>query len=299
MTQQCQVSIQPSATGYQALMAEAVEAAEAAASVSSASILKVWDIVNRHFESLLVTAARSATKSRAEIDIQSQTKELRDVMAVCSRRMQNVETYISELQKQETGANNNNKRESVHAPYSDLAGDWHFLYIDENAVFGYMKLVPETVSVVDCGGKGSTVKRAEFTLPPGLLRDANEVSDEDVGGDDDEHLVTQLNRNYALCPCCRISFKMSEYWKHALFEIAEKGNRVPAWQSLDLSNATRWIVEESTGWKDPIYRPRGLESTCEIGQSLAELNLKHFLSDYEFSSTLDRTFEFLAVNLGK
>lgn len=279
-------------------MAEAAEAAEAA-TVSSASILKVWDIVNRHFESLLVTAERSATKSRAEINIQSQTKELRDIMAVCSRRMQKVEAYISELQNQETGAHNtdnNNKRESVHAPYSDLVGDWHFLYIDENTVFGYMKLVPETVSVVDCG-TGSTVKRAEFTLPPGLLRDANEVLDEDVG--DDEYLLTQLNRNYALCPCCHISFKMSEFWKHALFEIAERGNRVPAWQSLDLSNATRWIVEESTGWKDPIYRPRGLESTCEIGQSLAELNLKHFLSDHEFSSTLDRTFEFLAVNLGK
>lgn len=43
---------------------------------SKDSILRVWHIVNKHFESLLATAERCATKSRAEINIQTQVKEL-------------------------------------------------------------------------------------------------------------------------------------------------------------------------------------------------------------------------------
>lgn len=213
-------------------------------------------------------------------------------MGACSRRLKTIEAYTSELQKQETGALNNNCP-SRQTPYSELAGEWHFLYMEDNSVFGYMKLVPETVSVTseNSHGKGSTsVKRAKFTIPSGVLREANEALDDDS---------TQLDRcdDYALCPCCQLSFKTSMFWKHALLEIAERGNRVPAWQSLDRSETPRWIVEESAGWRNPIYRPRGLESTCEIGQSIAELHLKHFLSDYDFSQALDSTFEFLALHL--
>lgn len=259
---------------------------------SRSSILRVWHIVNAHFESLLTRAEGSTTKSRAEINIQCQVKELRDLMGTCSSRLKTIESYISELQKQDTGAQNNCQLRQRSS--SDLTGEWHFLYMEDNSVFGYMQLVPETVSVTsDPGhGKGSTfVKRAEFTIPAAVMREANEtLCHEDA---------SQADRSceYALCPCCQITFKSSEFWKHALFEISERGNRVPAWQSLDRSDTPRWIVDRGAGWSNPIYRPRGLHSTCEIGQSFAELNLNHFLSDSDFSRALDSTFDFLALQL--
>ncbi|KAE8277464.1 hypothetical protein D5F01_LYC24591 [Larimichthys crocea] len=127
-----------------------------------------------------------------------------------------------------------------------------------------MRLVPETVSITgERRGGSPSVKRAEFTVPSTLLREAEEALDDA----DDAHRCdsARLNRHsrvqYVPCPCCERSFKASEFWKHALLEIAEKGNRVPAWQSLDRSETPRWIVEESSGWSTPIYRPRGLEIT--------------------------------------
>jgi hypothetical protein len=79
---------------------------EAPSAASRSSILRVSRIVNTHFESLL-TRAEAPTKSRAEINIQSQVKELRDLMGTCSRRLKTIESYISELQTQDTGAQNN------------------------------------------------------------------------------------------------------------------------------------------------------------------------------------------------
>lgn len=230
---------------------------------SRVSILRVWDIVNTHYESLLATAQRSDTKEKAEINIRSQVKELRELMETCSRRLKTIEVYISELQEQETIGGLTSSL-SQHTPSSELAGEWHFLYMEDNSVFGYMKLVPETVSVTseNCHSDSTSVKSAEFTIPPGVLREANETGD-----------YTQLAdqcQDYTLCPCCERSVKASEFWKHALFEIAERGNRVPAWQSLDRSETPRWIVRESSGWCKPIYRPRCLERTCEIGHRVSQ-----------------------------
>ncbi|KAJ7984145.1 hypothetical protein DPEC_G00364290 [Dallia pectoralis] len=196
-------------------------------------------------------------------------------------------------QKREAGALTDDCS-TLHTPSSELAGEWHFLYKADTSVFGYMQLVPETVEVTSCGrhGEGTNpVKRAEFTLPSGVLSEAD-ADDSDVG-------YTQLDGwcDRSLCPCCQVSFKASEFWKHALFEISDRGNRVPAWQSLDRFEVPRWIVDESAGWSNPIYRPRALESTCEVGQGLAELNLKHFLSEAEFSQALDSTFAFLTLQL--
>lgn len=271
-------------------------------STSAARVLRVWGIVNRHFESLLAKAERSATVNRAEINIQAQVKELRDLTRACSRRLKGIEAYISELQKQEAVAVNNNNNCSLQRTLlrsSQLAGEWHFLYKEDNSVFGYMRLVPETVSITgERRGGSPSVKRAEFTVPSTVLREAEKALDD---ADDAHHDSARLNRHshveYVPCPCCERSFKASEFWKHALLEIAERGNRVPAWQSLDRSETPRWIVEESSGWSTPIYRPRGLEITGEIGQCLAELNLKHFLSDHEFSRALDSSLEFLALQL--
>ncbi|KAE8277154.1 hypothetical protein D5F01_LYC25030 [Larimichthys crocea] len=276
-------------------------------STSAARVLRVWGIVNRHYESLLAKAERSATMNRAEINIQSQVKEMRDLTRACSRRLKGIEAYISELQKQEAAAMNNNNNSNNDCPLqrtlfrsSQLVGEWHFLYKEDNSVFGYMRLVPETVSITgERRGGSPSVKRAEFTVPSTVLREAEEALDDA----DDAHRCdsARLNRHsrvqYVPCPCCERSFKASEFWKHALLEIAEKGNRVPAWQSLDRSETPRWIVEESSGWSTPIYRPRGLEITGEIRQCLAELNLKHFLSDHEFSRALDHSLEFLALQL--
>ena len=253
----------------------------------SASILRVWDIVNRHFDLLLSTAeGSSASKTRAEINIRSQAKELRDLMGACSKRLKTIEAFVSELQERETG-DLRDDRPSRQTRSSELLGEWHFLYMEDNRVFGYMKMVPETVSVVPGEHGAGSFKRAEFTIPSGSLDAPDGDSAPDHGNDSD----------YAPCPCCQLSVKVPAFWKHALFEIADRGNRVPARRTLDRSETPVWIVEDGSGWSTPIYRPRGLDSTCEIGQSLAELNLKHFLSDYDFSRVLDRTFEFLALQL--
>lgn len=260
---------------------------------SEARVLRVWDIVNRHFESLLAKAERSATKNRAEINIRSQVEELRDLTRACSTRLKTLEAYVLELRKQqETGAVNDNR---TRMRPSQLAGDWHFLYKEDSNVFGYMKLLPETVSIATERGEGSpSVKRAQFTVPLAVLREANEALDEDDQAYCDSAHPRSVTE-YVPCPCCEMSFKASEFWKHALLEIAERGNRVPARQSSDRSE--RWTVEESSGWSVPIYRPRGLEITGEIGQCLAELNLRHFLSDRDFSRALDSSFGFLALQL--
>lgn len=82
-----------------------------------------------------------------------------------------------------------------------------------------------------------------------------------------------------------------------MWEIASKGNHVKAWHVVDRENRTRWIVDGSSGWRNPIYRPRDVRGMCEIGQSLTALNLPHFLSDREFSAELDGTFQYLAREL--
>lgn len=82
-----------------------------------------------------------------------------------------------------------------------------------------------------------------------------------------------------------------------MWEIASKGNHVKAWHVVDRENRTRWIVDGSSGWRNPIYRPRDVRGMCEIGQSLTALNLPHLLSDREFSAELDGTFQYLAREL--
>ncbi|KAJ7983459.1 hypothetical protein DPEC_G00378180, partial [Dallia pectoralis] len=80
---------------------------------------------------------RSDTKSRAESNIRTQVKELRDLMGACSRRLKTIEVYISELQKREAGASTDDCS-TLHTPSSELAGEWHFLYKADTSVFGYM-----------------------------------------------------------------------------------------------------------------------------------------------------------------
>lgn len=80
-----------------------------------------------------------------------------------------------------------------------------------------------------------------------------------------------------LCPCCQVSFDITVFWKHALFEIASRGNSVTPWQVVDRDNKPSWVVYHASGWRDPIYRPRDARGMCEIGQILGKLNLPHFI----------------------
>lgn len=262
-------------------------ASERGPEVSSAAVLKVWGIASRHFESLLASAERSDTKTRAEINIKSQVKELRDLIAKCSRRLCNIEECIRKLENQETNYLNTTSGSYSELLSTELTGEWHFLYLPCGNVFGYMKLVPQTVSVTSAEGS-APVKKAEFTIPIGVLQET-----EGIFGDCDN----RLGQECVSCPCCQMSVRRLEFWKHALFEIASRGNRVPAWQLLDRSERPKWVVDVRAGWSDPIYRPRDLSGISEIGQSLEELNLRHFLSDHEFSRALDVTFDFVVKEL--
>lgn len=257
------------------------------APVSSSVVLKVWDIVNRHFESLLSTSDQTATKNRAEITIQSQVKELHDLIAACCKRLESVQAYVSDLQNKDTHTVNGNLGTRS---YSELEGEWHFLYLGNNSIFGYMKIIPDTVSIIREGSVA--VKRAEFTLPSGVLVESNLVSI--VAEEHNNH-----TNSYVSCPYCQKLFTDSHFWKHAVFEIADRGKRVPARQSLNHTERPRWIVEESAGWTCPIYKPCFLRGTCNIGQSLAELNIQKFCSDHEFSQALDHAFDYLALQLRK
>ncbi|KAE8287292.1 hypothetical protein D5F01_LYC13330 [Larimichthys crocea] len=244
-------------------------------STSEARVLRMWGIVNRHFESLLAKAERSATVNRAEINIQAQVKELRDLTRACSRRLKGIEAYISELQKQEAAAvnNNNNNNCSLQRTLlrsSQLAGEWHFLYKEDNSVFDYMRLVPETVSITgERRGGSPSVKRAYFTVPSTVLREAEEALD------DAHHNSARLNRHsrveYVPCPCCERSFKASEFWKHALLEIAERGNRVPAWQSLDQLRLEHAYLQTQKSGNHGITGPRVLLCAIQAYRKTQEM----------------------------
>nr|BBA49196.1 hypothetical protein [Oryzias latipes] len=260
-------------------------------SLPRASILRVWEIVNRHYESTLSSLEREDTSRRAAARVSSLAKELRDLTAACTERLDRVEARVKELKALEFGGVRNEQPDGARAGEA-LGGEWHFVYTRRGDVFGYMRLIPETLSRLPsdaddtslCGGQ-----RAEFTLPTQVAAEARRVPTGRSGS----------ARGRAECPRCGESLDLSEFWRHAVYEIAERGARVPARRPPVRSDGPRprWTLQEGEGWDEPIYRPRDLTSTCEIGECLSQLNLKHFLSDDEFSGALDRAFELLALRL--
>lgn len=249
-------------------------------------ITRVWDMVNKHFGSLLLTADRSATKNKAEMNVQAQVKELRELMNSCDHRLKAVQDYVSELQKVEKKGSEGSVEEQV---YSQFIGEWHFLYTNDNRVFGYMKMVPGTVSILDNdNGSGAQGRRAEFTLPKCVLQEADLCSD-DYNRDTGFESVS--------CSHCNLTFEPSRYWKHALYEIAERGNTVLARESVNRGRASLWIVESCTSWTESIYRPRKLQRTCEIGQCLRDIQLTHLLREQDFSGVLDNALSLLSTQL--
>lgn len=256
--------------------------------IDSDVVLKVWGVINGHFESALASAGRSDVVTRAKTEIKSQVAELRDVVNNCVKRLSAIEDYIRELQSGE-GVGLEKVPPSPISTCTDLTGDWHYLYLSTGCVFGYMKLIPETVTVTDSPDPITGArKRAEFTLPIGILREAEAL----IGG---VRAGSYGTGHALLCPCCQVSFGVTEFWKHAVFEIASRGNVVPAWQVLDRYNRPKWVVDHASGWRDPIYRPRDSRGMREIGQSLSRLSLHHFLSDQDFSSALDIICDYFSI----
>lgn len=251
-------------------------------------ISRVWGIINRHFESTLVSAGKSEVVTKAKSDIKSQVSDLREVVDNCAKRLASIEDYIRELQNQggrETASGGSSSSSSVRVEV--LSGDWQFLYLSTGEVFGYMKAIPETVTAIEAPDPGTgSHKSAEFTIPAEVLPEIKAVEeDPSLGGES------------LLCPCCQLHFDSAVYWKHAVLEIADKGNRVKAWQVVDHNNRPRWIVDRSSGWRNPIYRPREVRGMSAIEQSFESLNLPNFLSDRDFSAELDLTFQYLAREL--
>lgn len=252
------------------------------------AVLRVWGIINQHFEKTLVSVGRSDVASKARVEITAQVAELKDVVDKCARRLAYIEDYIRELESQGDGGATDSTC-TLSAPRVEaLAGDWHFLYLCTGQVFGYLKAIPETATATETPDPQTGSHRSsEFTIPAEVLAEVEAVGRESgVPGED-----------AAICPCCKVSFNGTEFWKHALWEIAAKGNRVKAWQVVHPENGTRWIVDTALGWRNPIYRPRDVRGMCEIGQSLEAVNLPHFLTDRDFSAELDNTFRYLAKGL--
>lgn len=261
----------------------------------SSAVVKVWDLVNNHFETLLSGANRSASLTEAKTKICSQTTKLKELRETCNYKLKVIKTYVSELQTH-VSKRPEEKRVSHYAGCLALTGEWTFLYLQDNRVFGYMKLIPDTVSVSseNDNADSEVVRKAKFTVPIEVLSEANLATEDPELRDLD---LMEISQAYATCPCCKVPFCCSEFWKHALFEIAQQGNTVPAWQSLDHSETQRWTVESSSGWNQPIYRPRALTGTCDLARSFAELHLSHLTSEAEFSHSLDSVFQFLTSQL--
>lgn len=82
-------------------MADRCNATNPPPSVASDDVLKVWGMINRHFESALVSAGRSDAVTRAKTEIKLQVADLRDVVENCVKRLNAIEDYIHELQRLE------------------------------------------------------------------------------------------------------------------------------------------------------------------------------------------------------
>lgn len=272
-------------------MTEAVPEANAD-SLSRDDVARVWSVTNRHFGLLLSHTDRSETKIRAETKIRSQVEHLREAMKSHAQRLKSVEAYVTELERQSGDAVSKEPPEWWKNA-NVFSGEWHFLYVENNELFGYMKLVPDSVTTRTDGS--AAIKRAEFTIPKAVLEEAARVTIAGTASDcPGRSTVTTTTTR---CPCCGTTFGSTEFWKHALFEIAQRGNTVPAWQPPECSSPRRWIVASESGWRSPIYRPRQLDHTCEMGQCLADLKVPHFASERDFSRALDNAFGFLALQL--
>ncbi|KAL3966240.1 hypothetical protein ACER0C_030700 [Sarotherodon galilaeus] len=138
-------------------------------------------MINRHFEAALVSAGRSDAVTRAKTEIKSQVAELRDVVENCVKRLTAIEDYIHELQRQE-GRDAQDQLGSG-SRCDALTGDWHFLYLSTGNVFGYLKMIPESVTAHEAPDPDTGSRRAAaFTIPLDVLDEAGAVDEEPHAG---------------------------------------------------------------------------------------------------------------------
>lgn len=247
--------------------------------MSQDTVLAVWDVTNAHFESLLKSAGKKDVKDRAEETVATQIEQITDLVEMCKLKLTDVSSYLTELYEEESHSPQTQQRDTV----SPIAGSWSFLYTTDSKLFGFMKMMQETVRV---GSRdGMSVMHADFTLPRELLKEIETVHSAGSGS----------SRSYVSCHLCQLNVRTDEYWKHALMEIIEKGNTVPAWQPLE--GHARWTVVENSGWCDPIYRFVPLENVSLVETELNRLNVARFFSETHFTQALDDTLRLLTVNL--
>lgn len=173
------------------------------------TILKVWGIINRHFESTLVSVGRSDVASKAKSEIKSQVADLREVVDNCAKRLASIEDYIRELQNQGDQDLTEHPSTSSALRVEALAGDWHFLHLSTGQVFGYLKVIPETVTATGTPDPVTgSHKSAEFTIPAEVLTETDAV-------DRDPSAYTVGERALS-CPCCQVSFDVTEFWKRGV-----------------------------------------------------------------------------------
>lgn len=243
------------------------------------TVLAVWDVTNAHFESLLKSVGKEDVKDEAEKTVATQTKQIADLVETCKRRLTDVRSYLTELYEEESQSPQTQQRDTL----SSIAGSWSFLYTTDSNIFGFMKMLQETVRI---GSRdGISVMNAEFTLPRELLKEIETVRSAGSGS----------SRSYLSCHLCQLNVRADEYWKHALVEIIENGNTVPAWKPLE--GHARWTVVDNSGWCDPIYRFVPLENVNLVENELNRLSVVRFFSDTHFTKALDDTFRLLTVNL--
>ena len=247
--------------------------------MSQDTVLAVWDMTNAHFESLLKSAGKKDVKDRAEANVAAQVKQITDLVEMCKLKLRDVSSYLTELQEEESHSPQTQQRDTV----SPIAGSWSFLHTADSKLFGFMKMMQETVRVGS--REGTSVTNAEFTLPRELLKEIEAVHSP----------VSGISRSYISCHLCQLNVRADEYWKHALMEIIEKGHTVPAWKPLE--SHARWTVVENSGWCDPIYRFVPLENVGLVETELNRLNVARLFSETDFTRTLDDTLHLLTVNL--
>lgn len=251
--------------------------------------MRVWAAVNAHYANALSESGRGETLVTAEGTIESELKHKRAVVAELTTKTHEIREYIRELEAEteKTTAVANPRLDSTNAPRSDLLGEWHFLYLPDGAVFGYMMIVPGSVRVSEQPA-GRCVREAEFTLPSAVL-------DEMLCVGSDEEKCGRADRRVT-CPCCKLDHDRRDFWRHGLHEIITNGNTVAGYCVLSDARDV-WRIAPHAGWSEPIYRPRDRCRVNALGRGLSDLGIDHFLSDKHFTRTLDAAFAKLAERL--
>ena len=105
------------------------------------TVLAVWDVTNAHFENLLKSAGKKDVTDEAEKNVATQIGQITDLVEKCKTKLTDVSSYLAELYDEESHSPRTQQRHTV----SPIAGSWSFLYTADSKLFGFMKMMQETV----------------------------------------------------------------------------------------------------------------------------------------------------------